>query len=83
MCVTKPLHENENVRAAPRARDRIDAELSKVGRAGRDRAVAVRAVLRRHCLITGAPGLAKTLLVALDRARCFHLKFQRISSPPT
>src|ERR1051325_4894708 len=30
-----------------------------------------------HCLITGAPGLAKTLLVK-SIARIFHLKFQRI-----
>src|SRR5437667_7636411 len=34
-----------------------------------------------HCLITGAPGLAKTLLVR-SIAQVFHLKFQRIQFTP-
>jgi MoxR-like ATPase len=34
-----------------------------------------------HCLITGAPGLAKTLLVK-SIAQVFHLKFQRIQFTP-
>src|SRR6186997_1022386 len=34
-----------------------------------------------HCLITGAPGLAKTLLVR-SLAQVFHLKFQRIQFTP-
>ena len=34
-----------------------------------------------HCLITGAPGLAKTLLVR-SLAEMFHLKFQRIQFTP-
>jgi MoxR-like ATPase len=34
-----------------------------------------------HCLITGAPGLAKTLLVR-SVAQIFHLKFQRIQFTP-
>src|SRR6058998_1127804 len=34
-----------------------------------------------HCLITGAPGLAKTLLVK-SIAQIFHLKFQRIQFTP-
>jgi MoxR-like ATPase len=34
-----------------------------------------------HCLITGAPGLAKTLLVK-SIARIFHLRFQRIQFTP-
>ena len=34
-----------------------------------------------HCLITGAPGLAKTLLVK-SLAQIFHLKFQRIQFTP-
>ena len=34
-----------------------------------------------HCLITGAPGLAKTLLVRTI-AQVFHLKFQRIQFTP-
>lgn len=34
-----------------------------------------------HCLITGAPGLAKTLLVK-SLAQVFHLKFQRVQFTP-
>src|SRR6476619_4733092 len=34
-----------------------------------------------HCLITGAPGLAKTLLVR-SLAQLFDLKFQRIQFTP-
>ena len=34
-----------------------------------------------HCLITGAPGLAKTLLVK-SIAQIFHLNFQRIQFTP-
>src|SRR5580765_6902475 len=34
-----------------------------------------------HCLITGAPGLAKTLLVRTI-AQVFHLRFQRIQFTP-
>jgi MoxR-like ATPase len=34
-----------------------------------------------HCLITGAPGLAKTLLIR-SIAQVFHLKFQRIQFTP-
>ena len=34
-----------------------------------------------HCLITGAPGLAKTLLVR-SISQIFHLKFQRIQFTP-
>ena len=64
-------------------RARIDAELAKV-------IVGQRAVIEQlmiallsggHCLITGAPGLAKTLLVK-SIAQIFHLKFQRIQFTP-
>src|SRR5213082_1942560 len=34
-----------------------------------------------HCLITGAPGLAKTLLVK-SLSQIFHLRFQRIQFTP-
>ena len=34
-----------------------------------------------HCLITGAPGLAKTLLVK-SIAQIFHLEFRRIQFTP-
>src|SRR5476651_2054325 len=64
-------------------RAQIEAELAKV-------IVGQRAVIEQimfallaggHCLITGAPGLAKTLLVK-SIAQIFHLKFQRIQFTP-
>ena len=64
-------------------RARIEAELGKV-------IIGQRAVIEQlmiallsggHCLITGAPGLAKTLLVK-SIAQIFHLKFQRIQFTP-
>jgi MoxR-like ATPase len=64
-------------------RARIDAELAKaiVGQ----RAVIEQSLLALlaggHVLITGAPGLAKTLLVK-SIAQIFHLKFQRIQFTP-
>ena len=65
------------------SRAKIDAELSKV-------VVGQKEVIEQllfslfaggHCLITGAPGLAKTLLVR-SLAQMFHLKFQRIQFTP-
>jgi MoxR-like ATPase len=65
------------------SRGQIDAELAKV-------IVGQKAVIEQllitlfsggHCLITGAPGLAKTLLVH-SIAQMFHLKFQRIQFTP-
>jgi MoxR-like ATPase len=65
------------------SRSQIDTELEKV-------IVGQKAVIEQllitlfsggHCLITGAPGLAKTLLVR-SIAQMFHLKFQRIQFTP-
>ncbi len=64
-------------------RTRVEAELAKV-------IVGQRAVVEQlllallsggHCLITGAPGLAKTLLVK-SVAQVMHLKFNRIQFTP-
>ena len=64
-------------------RARVEAELAKV-------VVGQRAVVEQlllallsggHCLITGAPGLAKTLLVK-SVAQVFHLTFNRIQFTP-
>ncbi len=64
-------------------RARVEAELAKV-------VIGQRAVVEQlllallsggHCLITGAPGLAKTLLVK-SVAQVFHLKFNRIQFTP-
>jgi MoxR-like ATPase len=65
------------------SRDRIDAELSKVivGQADVVEQLLISLFAGGHCLITGAPGLAKTLLVR-SIAQIFHLKFQRIQFTP-
>jgi MoxR-like ATPase len=65
------------------ARQRIKTEISKVI-IGQDDVIEhlIIAVLSGgHCLITGAPGLAKTLLVK-SLSQLFHLKFQRIQFTP-
>jgi MoxR-like ATPase len=64
-------------------RVRIDAELAKVIVGQRDviEQIMIALLAGGHCLITGAPGLAKTLLVK-SIAQIFHLKFQRIQFTP-
>ncbi len=64
-------------------RDRITAELSKVivGQNDVIEQLLICLFAGGHCLITGAPGLAKTLLVS-SVAQIFHLKFQRIQFTP-
>src|SRR6185437_3429530 len=64
-------------------RRRIDAELSKVivGQKDVSHQLLISLFAGGHCLITGAPGLAKTLLVRTI-AQVFHLKFQRIQFTP-
>src|SRR6187399_410217 len=70
----------EQIRAS---RHRIDEELSKVivGQADVVEQLLISLMAGGHCLITGAPGLAKTLLVR-SIAQIFHLKFQRIQFTP-
>ena len=65
------------------ARERIGAELSKVIIGQRDviEHLLIAVLSGGHCLITGAPGLAKTLLVK-SLAQLFNLKFQRIQFTP-
>ncbi len=65
------------------ARDRIRAELSKViiGQQDVIEQLIIAVLAGGHCLITGAPGLAKTLLVK-SLAQLFDLKFQRIQFTP-
>ncbi len=64
-------------------RARIDAELSKaiVGQRAVIEQILLALLAGGHVLITGAPGLAKTLLVK-SIAQIFHLKFQRIQFTP-
>jgi MoxR-like ATPase len=70
----------EQIRASRR---RIDAELSKViiGQKEVVEQLLISLFAGGHCLITGAPGLAKTLLVR-SITQVFHLKFQRIQFTP-
>ena len=65
------------------SRTRIDQELSKtiVGQKEVVQQLLVSLLAGGHCLITGAPGLAKTLLVR-SVAQIFHLKFARIQFTP-
>jgi MoxR-like ATPase len=75
--------ERKAVEQIREARERILGELAKV-------VVGQKEVVEQllyalfsggHCLITGAPGLAKTLLVR-SIAQVFHLKFNRIQFTP-
>ena len=61
----------------------IEAELAKVIVGQRDviEQILIALLAGGHCLITGAPGLAKTLLVK-SIAQVFHLKFARIQFTP-
>ena len=61
----------------------IQTELSKVIVGQKDvvEQILIALFAGGHCLITGAPGLAKTLLVK-SIAQIFHLKFQRIQFTP-
>src|SRR5688572_23218975 len=64
-------------------RARIENELAKVIVGQKEIIEQILIVLFAggHCLITGAPGLAKTLLVK-SVAQIFHLQFQRIQFTP-
>jgi MoxR-like ATPase len=64
-------------------RTRIGTELSKVivGQQQVVEQILIALFAGGHCLITGAPGLAKTLLVK-SIAQIFHLQFQRIQFTP-
>jgi len=64
-------------------RPQVEAELSKaiIGQKVVVEQLLIALLAGGHCLITGAPGLAKTLLVR-SVARAFHLKFQRIQFTP-
>ena len=75
--------EKETVGQITASRNKIDAELSKVivGQKEVVEQLLIALFAGGHCLITGAPGLAKTLLIK-SIAQIFHLKFQRIQFTP-
>jgi MoxR-like ATPase len=82
-----PNHQIADEKAAVEqliaGRARIQTELAKVIVGQRDviEQLLIALFAGGHCLITGAPGLAKTLLVK-SLAEIFHLKFQRIQFTP-
>lgn len=78
-----PPSEKEIVEMIGAARDQILAELRKViiGQEEVIEQILIGLLAGGHCLITGAPGLAKTLLVK-SIAEIFHLEFQRIQFTP-
>lgn len=75
--------ERETVEQIQANRDRIDGEISKVivGQKEAIEEILISLFAGGHCLITGAPGLAKTLLVRTV-SQIFDLKFQRIQFTP-
>src|ERR1700751_3567545 len=75
--------ERQVVEKIHESRGRIERVLSKVivGQKEVSQQLLISLFAGGHCLITGAPGLAKTLLVRTI-AQVFHLKFQRIQFTP-
>src|SRR5580658_1983733 len=75
--------QREAVERLAAGRVRIETELGKaiVGQREVIEQILLALFAGGHCLITGAPGLAKTLLVK-SIAQIFHLKFQRVQFTP-
>jgi MoxR-like ATPase len=75
--------ERQAVEQINGARERLGAELSKVivGQQDVIEHLLIAVLSGGHSLLTGAPGLAKTLLVK-SLAQLFDLKFQRIQFTP-
>ena len=78
-----PNSDHETFEKLQAARPRILAELGKaiVGQQEVIEQILIALMAGGHCLITGAPGLAKTLLVK-SIAQIFHLEFRRIQFTP-
>jgi MoxR-like ATPase len=76
-------HERETVELIRSSRERIQGELQKtiVGQKDVIQQLLISLLSGGHCLITGAPGLAKTLLVR-SISQIFHLRFHRIQFTP-
>ena len=77
------LLEKQTVEQLIASRARVDEALSRaiIGQKEVIEELLIALFCGGHCLITGAPGLAKTLLVK-SLAQIFHLKFQRIQFTP-
>jgi MoxR-like ATPase len=83
---TKPNPHQKDEEAFERlqkGRDQVKAELGKViiGQDAVIDQILLTLLCGGHCLLTGAPGLAKTLLVK-SVAQIFQLKFSRIQFTP-
>jgi MoxR-like ATPase len=79
----QPVSEQQIVEQLSAGRTRINGELGKViiGQRQVIEELLIALFSGGHCLITGAPGLAKTLLVK-SIAQIFHLEFRRIQFTP-
>ncbi len=77
------LAEKEAFERLLAGREAIERELAKVIVGQREvvEQILIALVAGGHCLITGAPGLAKTLLVN-SIAKIFDLRFQRVQFTP-
>ena len=78
--------EKSDIEAARRlkeAKEKIDAEVSKVivGQKGVIEELLIALLAGGHCLLIGVPGLAKTLLIS-TLAKVLDLKFSRIQFTP-
>ncbi len=78
-----PLTERQLVELLASARQRLFTEVGKVivGQQHVIDEMLIALLAGGHCLITGAPGLAKTLLIKTVADVC-HLSFQRIQFTP-
>lgn len=78
-----PLTDEAAYQRLQSGRERVSTELAKVIVGQREVVEQLLFALLSggHCLLTGAPGLAKTLLVK-SLAQVFHLHFQRIQFTP-
>jgi len=78
-----PNSDHETFDMLQAARTRILKELGKaiVGQQEVIEQILIALMAGGHCLITGAPGLAKTLLVK-SIAQIFHLEFRRVQFTP-
>ncbi len=81
--IAPPITDEKAVEKLVAGRTQIQRELAKVIVGQKDviEQLLIALFAGGHCLITGAPGLAKTLLVK-SLAQIFHLKFQRIQFTP-
>ncbi len=83
MELSKIANEQAAFESLQAGRKRLETELAKVIVGQRDvvEQLMLALIAGGHCLITGAPGLAKTLLVKTI-ANAFQLQFQRIQFTP-